>query len=165
MFRRGRFAVILATPVFAALLFGPALSAGDKKDKGPEAGKDMVVVGCLAQGDQPDVYQIKTDDKTYVLVGDKAKMAKHVGHTVTLSGHVDTETLRGKKRRPQSREILIVSKSAVGRRQAALALEKVGRGEWIRTTGLLVPNQALYQAEPRPEWICSLLKTPPQQRV
>ena len=26
-----------------------------------------------------------------------------------------------------------------------------GRGEWIRTTGLLVPNQALYQAEPRPE--------------
>ncbi len=25
-----------------------------------------------------------------------------------------------------------------------------GRGEWIRTTGLLVPNQALYQAEPRP---------------
>ena len=88
MFRRGRFAVILATPVFAALLLSPAL-AGDKK--GPEAGKDMVIVGCLAQGDQPDVYQIKTDDKTYVLVGDKAKMAKHVGHTVTLSGHVDTE--------------------------------------------------------------------------
>src|SRR5262249_11804811 len=27
----------------------------------------------------------------------------------------------------------------------------VGRGEWIRTTGLLVPNQALYQAEPRPD--------------
>ncbi len=32
-----------------------------------------------------------------------------------------------------------------------------GRGEWIRTTGLLVPNQALYQAEPRPETMCSLL--------
>src|ERR1700693_2693382 len=27
---------------------------------------------------------------------------------------------------------------------------RIGRGEWIRTTGLLVPNQALYQAEPRP---------------
>ncbi len=27
----------------------------------------------------------------------------------------------------------------------------IGRGEWIRTTGLLVPNQALYQAEPRPD--------------
>jgi hypothetical protein len=27
----------------------------------------------------------------------------------------------------------------------------IGRGERIRTSGLLVPNQALYQAEPRPE--------------
>jgi hypothetical protein len=26
-----------------------------------------------------------------------------------------------------------------------------GRGEWIRTTGLTVPNRALYQAEPRPD--------------
>ena len=30
-------------------------------------------------------------------------------------------------------------------------LKRFGRGEWIRTTGLLVPNQALYQAEPRPD--------------
>ncbi len=29
--------------------------------------------------------------------------------------------------------------------------EMNGRGERIRTSGLLVPNQALYQAEPRPE--------------
>ena len=29
--------------------------------------------------------------------------------------------------------------------------EIIGRGERIRTSGLLVPNQALYQAEPRPE--------------
>ncbi len=31
--------------------------------------------------------------------------------------------------------------------------ERIGRGERIRTSGLLVPNQALYQAEPRPEHI------------
>jgi hypothetical protein len=31
-----------------------------------------------------------------------------------------------------------------------------GRGEWIRTTGLLVPNQALYQAEPRPDKLLNL---------
>jgi hypothetical protein len=31
-------------------------------------------------------------------------------------------------------------------------IERIGRGEWIRTTGLLVPNQALYQAEPRPDY-------------
>src|SRR5260370_18624186 len=89
MFRLGRFAAVLATPVFAALILSPAWAAGEKKS--PEAGKDMVIVGCLTQGDQPGVYQIKTDDKTYVLVGYKEKAAKHVGHTVTLSGHVDTE--------------------------------------------------------------------------
>ena len=26
-----------------------------------------------------------------------------------------------------------------------------GRGDWIRTSDLFVPNEALYQAEPRPE--------------
>ena|GEM_PF-2801221 len=34
-----------------------------------------------------------------------------------------------------------------------IAIERIGRGEWIRTTGLLVPNQALYQAEPRPVFL------------
>ena len=29
-------------------------------------------------------------------------------------------------------------------------LEKIGRGERIRTSDPLVPNQVLYQAEPRP---------------
>jgi hypothetical protein len=90
MFRRGRLAAILATPIFAAVLLSPA-SAAEKKEKGPEAGKDMVVMGCLTTGSQPDEYQIKTDDKTFVLVGYKEKLAKHVGHIVTLSGHVDTE--------------------------------------------------------------------------
>jgi hypothetical protein len=35
-------------------------------------------------------------------------------------------------------------------------IERIGRGEWIRTTGLLVPNQALYQAEPRPVFFNNL---------
>jgi len=90
MFRRGRFAAILAAPVFAALLLSPASAADEKKDKGL-AGKDVVVMGCLTTASQPDEYQIKTDDKTFILVGYKEKLAKHVGHIVTLSGHVDTE--------------------------------------------------------------------------
>ena len=32
-----------------------------------------------------------------------------------------------------------------------LFLNVFGRGEWIRTTDLTVPNRALYQAEPRPD--------------
>ena len=35
--------------------------------------------------------------------------------------------------------------------QSLQVIDGIGRGEWIRTTGLLVPNQALYQAEPRPD--------------
>jgi hypothetical protein len=35
-----------------------------------------------------------------------------------------------------------------------------GRGERIRTSGLLVPNQALYQAEPRPEESVKLAAKP-----
>ncbi len=44
------------------------------------------------------------------------------------------------------------------------ALREIGRGERIRTSGLLVPNQALYQAEPRPErnqFTSSLHEHPP----
>ena len=40
------------------------------------------------------------------------------------------------------------------------------RGEWIRTTGLFVPNEALYQAEPRPELVghCTGIVGCPQGR-
>ena len=38
-----------------------------------------------------------------------------------------------------------------GRSPLLAGKEGNGRGERIRTSGLLVPNQALYQAEPRPE--------------
>ena len=89
MILRGRFATILATLVFAALLLNTA--SAEKKEKAPEAGKDVVIMGCLTQGDQPAVYQIKTDDKTYVMTGYKDKLAKHVGHIVTVSGRVDNE--------------------------------------------------------------------------
>ena len=86
MFRLGRIA-ILAAPVLAALLSNPIASAADEK-RDP---KDVTVMGCLTQGDQPGMYQIKTDDKTYVMVGFKDKLAKHVGHIVTVAGSVDSE--------------------------------------------------------------------------
>ena len=31
---------------------------------------------------------------------------------------------------------------------------RYGRSDWIRTSGLLVPNQALYQTEPHPVFSC-----------
>src|ERR1700682_4105168 len=86
MLRLGRVA-ILAAPVLATLLLNPTASAAEER-KDP---KDVTVIGCLTQGNQPGVYQIKTDDKTYVLEGYKEKLAKHIGHIVTLAGSVDSE--------------------------------------------------------------------------
>ena len=36
---------------------------------------------------------------------------------------------------------------------------KDGRGDWIRTSDLSVPNRALYQAEPRPAVAVDALRT------
>ena len=43
-----------------------------------------------------------------------------------------------------------------GSRRAALCFRKFGRGERIRTSDPLVPNQVLYQAEPLPEHVGKL---------
>jgi hypothetical protein len=43
-------------------------------------------------------------------------------------------------------------------RELPVSRRKGGRGDWIRTSGLSVPNRALYQAEPRPERFSVTLK-------
>src|SRR6266446_1233267 len=84
MFRSARLA-ILAAPVLAALLSGPILAADNHKD--------VTVMGCLTKSDQSEQYQIKTDQGTFVVEGPgfKEKLAKHVGHMVTLTGALDKE--------------------------------------------------------------------------
>ena len=37
------------------------------------------------------------------------------------------------------------------REKQAIDFKRSGRGDWIRTNGLLVPNQARYQAALRPD--------------
>ncbi len=103
MFRFGRLAAILAAPVLGALLSNPAAAADREK------GKDMVVMGCLIQGDQPGEYQIKSEDKTFVMVGYKEKLVKHVGHIVTLSGHVDAENEKQTASKPAGYERFKIS--------------------------------------------------------
>jgi hypothetical protein len=44
-----------------------------------------------------------------------------------------------------------MSPRELGREKSANYLAGIGRGGRIRTCDFLVPNQALYQAEPRPE--------------
>ena len=95
MFRLGRFLTILATPVFAALLLNAQQQPQDDKDKTPNAGKDTTVMGCLVKGDQPDTYQIKAEDKTYVLVGKKEDLEKNVGKKISVSGAISDDKIAG----------------------------------------------------------------------
>ena len=85
MFRLGRLVSILATPLFAAVLLS-AQPQQDEKAKPPAGSKDTTVQGCLAKGEQPDTYQIQADGKTYILVGKKDELEKHVGKMVAISG-------------------------------------------------------------------------------
>ena len=47
-------------------------------------------------------------------------------------------------------------------REARLYLEEIGRGERIRTSDPLGPNQVLYQAEPLPDGVAESPRTTPQ---
>jgi SAM-dependent methyltransferase len=58
----------------------------------------------------------------------------------------DAVTVVRRERRAPTRR---TAKAA--RESGPLVSSENGRGDWIRTSGLSVPNRALYQAEPRPE--------------
>ena len=56
-------------------------------DTDKDAGKTMMVTGCLEKGDEPGEYAIKdTDGKMYGLRSKNVKMADHLNHKVTVTG-------------------------------------------------------------------------------
>ena len=51
------------------------------------------VTGCLQKGDEPNEYSIKAEDgKTYGLRSKTVDLSKHLGHKVTASGRLRTES-------------------------------------------------------------------------
>jgi hypothetical protein len=58
----------------------------------------------------------------------------------------------GSKLLPVSPEMGVTHVSGMGvTHVSGMDCGEIGRGDWIRTSDLSVPNRALYQAEPRPE--------------
>jgi len=76
-----------------AVLLLNAQSTTDDKSK--DSGKEINIQGCLVKGDQPDSYQIKGADMTYMLVGKKQDLDKHVGHQVSISGARSEDKIPG----------------------------------------------------------------------
>jgi hypothetical protein len=113
MYLLGRWRILWAIPIFAALLCNVAIAAekGDKK-MGAKGGKEVTVTGCLTKGDDANEYAIKGDDgKTYGLYSsDGINLADHVNHKVTVTGKV-TKERAGKKEagKPEESEHLRVT--------------------------------------------------------
>ena len=58
-------------------------------DTDKNAGKTVMVTGCLEKGDEAGEYSIKdTDGKAYGLRSKSVKMADHLNHKVTVTGKV-----------------------------------------------------------------------------
>jgi hypothetical protein len=90
-----RFALCLVPLVLLSLCpFLPAQSGGMQNDQAGmgqntmgSSHPAMTVTGCLNQGKENGGYYLTAKDgKVYELSG-KADFAKHVGHTVTVTGH------------------------------------------------------------------------------
>lgn len=79
-----------ALAVAAALVAAPAPAAAHPT---LVASSDSVT-GCLKKGDKPDSYTVTTQDGKIVWVASQSiSLAGHVGHTVTLTGNTQTESM------------------------------------------------------------------------
>jgi hypothetical protein len=79
-----------AIVVGAALIAAPAPAAAHPSQS---ASADSVT-GCLKKGDKPNTYSVTTQDgKTVWVASQSISLAGHVGHTVTLTGNTQTESM------------------------------------------------------------------------
>ncbi|HXT47946.1 MAG TPA: hypothetical protein VN717_04855 [Gemmatimonadaceae bacterium] len=79
-----------AIVVGAALVAAPAPAAAHPS----RAASSDSVTGCLKKGDKPNTYSVTTQDgKTVWVASQSVSLAGHVGHTVTLTGNTQTESM------------------------------------------------------------------------
>lgn len=70
-----------------------ALQAQDTATAKPTAHSAMHVTGCLQKGDEAGGLTITGEDgKVWEVHSSKTNLAEHVGHKVTLTGHVEHKT-------------------------------------------------------------------------
>jgi hypothetical protein len=87
--------------LLAASLIPATLAAQTQSDK-PATTSSMSnpnvtsVTGCVQAGKKAGTYKLMADDgTTYMLRSKSTNLAEHVGHTVTVSGHIMTGEKRG----------------------------------------------------------------------
>lgn len=71
-------------------------SAQDKSDQ--EKSDVRTLKGCLEKGGHSGEYNLMADDgSTWVLKSDTVKMARHIGHTITVTGAVSHPEMHSMK--------------------------------------------------------------------
>src|SRR5579864_7403221 len=79
-----RISFVCASAVVATVLSVPSFARGKTNTV-----HTATVTGCLAQGDEPNEYAIKTENgKIYGLSSSTIDLAKHMNHTVAVTGAV-----------------------------------------------------------------------------
>jgi hypothetical protein len=79
-----RISFACASAVVATLLSVPSFARAKTN-----TGHTATVTGCLAQGDEPNEYTIKSENgKIYGLSSSTVELAKHMNHRVTVTGAV-----------------------------------------------------------------------------
>lgn len=86
----------LAGALFALALMSCGLRAQTNESKKETHKNTRTVTGCVQK--DGDEYQVVTKDgSTWEVKSDSVDMAKHVGHTVTVTGAVQNAALHGAK--------------------------------------------------------------------
>jgi hypothetical protein len=79
-----RISFVCASAVVATVLSVPSFVRGQNN-----TAHTATVTGCLAQGDEPNEYAIKTENgKIYGLSSSTVNLVKHMNHRVTVTGAV-----------------------------------------------------------------------------
>ena len=83
--------------ILCLTLVGLCTSVGFANDE-KEKGDHRSVTGCLMKGDSPDKFTLKgTDGSTWDVSSKQVALAKHVGHTVTVTGAVANAKMHNMK--------------------------------------------------------------------
>jgi hypothetical protein len=90
--------LVLSFLALSSLAILPSLSLAAQDGSEKKSDSVRTLTGCLSSGDKSGEYDLVAEDgSTWELHSKTAKLADHVGHTVTVSGRVWHAGMHGAK--------------------------------------------------------------------
>jgi hypothetical protein len=90
--------LVLSFLALSSLAILPSMSLAAQEGSEKKSDSVRTLTGCLSSGDKSGEYDLVAEDgSTWELHSKTAKLADHVGHTVTVSGRVWHAGMHGAK--------------------------------------------------------------------